>query len=159
MGIFDFFSGSKSVAAQEYILPINNGTCPIDYAIERFSKLCSAIATAIPANNRDDVIYKVSVNRRAHTATMSIDVGVKRTVNMRKVLPGYRYYEMCGWSGNEMYLEGTFRYEYFPDHWDGRRIDQCIIEVLYENCSQVEIGNHFDDIVDSGLVGVVFMIS
>ena len=158
MGIFDFIFGSHSVAARDYIFPINNGTCPVGYAVGRFAKLCCAVADVIPKENRADIVYKVMASRAARTVTMSIDVGVKRAVNMRKVLPDYRYCEMCGWDGNENYLEGTFRFMYFPDAWDGRRIDQCIIECLHANGDGIEIVNQFDDIVDSGLVGVVFRI-
>lgn len=159
MGVFDFIFGNKSVAAQEYIFPINNGTCPVDWSIERFAKLCCAIASVIPEENRSDVVYKVQASRKTRTVTMSIDVGPKRAVNMRKILPGYRYYEMCGWEGNENYLEGTFQYMYFPDDWDGRRIDECIIEVLRANGNGIKIVNHFQDsIVDSGLLGVIFHI-
>lgn len=158
MGIFDFLFGGRTVAAQDYLFPIDGSSCPVGYAMNRFAKLCYAIANAIPEEHRAGMSYRVAVSRAQHTVTMSIDVGTSRQVNLQKVMPGYRLVEAYGWQGNENYLEGTFHYIYFPDEWDGRAIDQCIIETLRGDGRMIGIRNHYDDIVRTGEIFVAFSI-
>lgn len=146
------------VAAQEYIFPINNGRCAVDYAVNQFGRLCCAIARVIPEVKRASVTYKISVSRQAHNITMSIDTGFPRIVNLRRILPGYRYYEMCGWQGNENYLEGILDYSYLPDAWEGFSVNEYIIREFKKQCPDVAITSQFDDIEKSGLASIVFKI-
>ena len=158
MGLFDSFF-TKTVAAQDVLFPVNPHGGDVKDSVRLFGKLCREIAKAIPGDKRESLTYKVSVDRNGCMVKFSIDVGYPRMVNLRKIMPGFRYAEMLGWESNENYIEGELSYIDLPDAWDGDQLNTGIIAEFRKMCSDAVVKKSFDDVVNSRLAGVVFQIN
>lgn len=158
MGLFDSIFG-KTVNVREVLFAVNTDCGAVDEFVRLFGNFCREVAKSIPVDRRDSVVYRISVDRNNCSATFSIDVGAKRLVNLRKIIPGYLYADMLGWQSNENYIEGTTRYIGLPDQWDGLKLDECIIREFKKTCATATVVNSFDDVINSRLAGVVFAVN